>query len=333
MSYPVIPRKSWAEWKQMVHGFWPGNPQFTEKDYPDLEGKVVIVTGGNTGVGYQTVKSLAGTTKAKLYIFSRNKEKTLKAIEQIQSEISKEYNVDNREINFIPLDLGNLTTIKSTVDQFLKQEDRLDIIIHNAGVMVPPKGSKTTQGYELQLGTNTIGPHLLQKLLDPIFIKTSELNPSGLSRIVWVSSSAHFFAPIGGLYWQDYNFEKIPFTKSTQMYAYGQSKAGNIIQAKMWSKKHTAPNVISSSICPGYLLTDLQRYQSPMEVAVFKYMCFPARFGAYTELYAALSPDVKDGQHSVSFGTPGIARNDLNDVVSNEKVWDWLEQQVEPYLT
>ena len=165
MSYPTIPWPIFADLKQMLHGFWASKPTHTESQYPDLQDKVVIVTGGNTGLGYETVKSLAGSTKARIYVFSRNKEKTLAAIKQIQLEIAEEYNVSNSDIRFIQVDLSDLTTIKPAVEEFLKQEQRIDIIIHNAGIMGPPVGSKSKQGYELQWGTNVVGPHLLQRLL------------------------------------------------------------------------------------------------------------------------------------------------------------------------
>lgn len=73
MSYPTIPWPTFADLKQMLHGFWASKPTYTESQYPDLQDKVVIVTGGNTGLGYETVKSLAGSTKARIYVFSRNK--------------------------------------------------------------------------------------------------------------------------------------------------------------------------------------------------------------------------------------------------------------------
>lgn len=333
MSYPDIPTRCFADWKQVLHGFWPGKPKFTEKDYPTLEGKVVIVTGGNTGLGYETVKSLAGSTKAKIYIFSRSQEKTSKAIEKIKDEVAREYNVHNREIGFIQVDLSDLNTIKPAVNEFLKKEDRLDIIINNAGVMMPPQGSKTKQGYELQIGTNVLGHHLLQRLLDPSLIKTSKTNPPGLSRIVWLSSTGHMLAPKGGVFWEDIGFEKVPkFTTNVKMQLYGQSKAANLIQARTWSRKHGYPNVISSSICPGYLSTDLQRYATSMENLVYKRVLYPQRFGAYTELYAAFSPDVKDGDHSISFGTPAKAREDLLSDEVGDKLWSWLDKETDPYV-
>ncbi|KAG7663251.1 uncharacterized protein J8A68_003251 [[Candida] subhashii] len=333
MSKPNVPSLSWSDWKQVLHGFWPSKPTFKEDQYPSLEGKVVIVTGGNSGIGYQTAKSLAGSTKAKIYIFCRSKEKALEAIRKMQLELAQEYNVAEREINFIQCDLGDLESIKPAVEDFLSKESRLDIIIHNAGVMMPPPGSKTKQGFELQLGTNVLGTHLLQRLLDPIFIKTSQENKKGESRIVWVASTAHQLAPLGGFHWEDLNFETIKnFTSQTKGTLYGQSKAGNIIQARTWPLKHDAPNVISSSVCPGYLSTELQRYASWTEKLIYRYVLYDQRYGAYTELFAALSPDVQNRSHSISFGTPSHVRKDLEDEGANEKAWTYFDKVTDHYL-
>ena len=255
----LAPSLSWAEKKQFLSIFWPPKPTFLPADYPDLAGKVVIVTGGNTGVGYQTAKLMAGVCNAKVYILSRNEEKTKLAIENIQKEIQHEYNKEVK-LRFVKLDLSDLSSIKQSANNFLKEEDRLDIIIHNAGVMTPPMGSKTAQGYDLQWGTNVLGPFLLQKLLDPIFIETSTKNPPNLSRVVWVSSTSHLGAPAnGGIYWEDVNFED-PSKKYSNGEIYGQSKAGIITNAIQWSKRYSKGNIVSVSLCPGALKTDLQRH-------------------------------------------------------------------------
>ncbi|EGW32002.1 uncharacterized protein SPAPADRAFT_152327 [Spathaspora passalidarum NRRL Y-27907] len=333
MSAPVFPSRTWSDYKQFKNGFLPGKPTFKEDHYPSLKGKVVLITGGNSGVGYETVKSLAGSTKAKIYIFSRNEKKTLAAIRQIRQEVAQEYNVTNPDINFIRMDLSDLDTIKPAVDQFLSQEARLDIIIHNAGVMKRPIGPKTRQGYELQLGTNVVGPHLLQRLLDPILIDTSKMNHPGESRIVWISSTAHHFAPLGGVHWDDINFDHTKIGKLYNVMGYGQSKACNIMQARTWSRKHSAGSqIICSSVCPGFLNTQLARNSSCIERAIFSVILHPRRLGAYTVLYAAFSPEVEDGSFSVSFGVPSQPRKDLTQDDACDKLWDFLTKATDPYM-
>ncbi|KAK6456933.1 short-chain alcohol dehydrogenase [Scheffersomyces xylosifermentans] len=330
---PAVPRLNWAAYKQFFNGFFPGKAAYTEEKYPSLDGKVVIVTGGNTGVGYQTAKSLAGSTNAKVYIFSRSAEKTLAAIKKMELEVAKEYNRPKINVHFIQVDLSDLTTIKPAVEKFLAQEKRLDIVIHNAGVMTPPRGSETKQGYELQFGTNNVGTHLLQRLLDPIFIETSKTNKPGESRVVWVASSAQFNAPLGGVNWNDVNFKN---TKFSDMGIYGQSKAVNVMQARAWPKYHpTATNVLSFSLCPGFLRTDLQRHLSSVSQWLMGWILHDQRNGAYTELFAALSPDLtkaNQGEHMISFGKLGHTREDLTIQANVDKVWEFLDKETEPYL-
>ncbi|EGW35374.1 short-chain alcohol dehydrogenase [Spathaspora passalidarum NRRL Y-27907] len=335
MDSPIIPKLTWQEWKQVLHGFHPGNPTFLEKDYPSLDGKVVIVTGGSTGVGYQVVKSLAGSTNAKIYIFSRNQQKARDAIERMKLEIAEEYSkAVDESIKFVQVDLSDLTTIKPAVSEFLQAEDRLDIIIHNAGIMMPPRGSVTKQGYQMELGTNNIGPQLLQNLLDPIFIKTSSTNKPNESRIVWIASTSHFFSPLHGINWNDPNYRQVTNVPLKQMYS--QSKAINIIQAQQWPVYHPeATNAVSISVCPGYLKTELQRNTTWLQQLGYSLLFHNPRYGAYTELFAALSPDItsaNNGQHVISFGHFGEIRKDLEEKENSNKVWNFLQDQINQYV-
>mmetsp|Transcript_8651 Transcript_8651/g.10791 ORF Transcript_8651/g.10791 Transcript_8651/m.10791 type:complete len:336 (+) Transcript_8651:18-1025(+) len=334
----LAPSLSWKETKQLLSIFYPPKPSFLPADYPDLSGKVVIVTGGNTGVGYHTAKLMAAACNAKVYVLSRNEEKTKLAIERIEKEAQQEFN-KNVKLQFIKLDLGDLTTIKQTANEFLKNENRIDIIIHNAGVMTPPMGSKTTQGYDLQWGTNVLGPFLLQKFLDPLFIQTSKKNPPNLSRVVWVSSTAHFHAPAnGGIYWDDVNFAD-PSKKYNNGEIYGQSKAGVITNAIQWSKRHSNENIISVCLCPGVLKTDLQRHLPGIVRSILGLLMYDAVYGAYTEMYAAASPEVptESNEHKmiISFGRFGIIRKDIDEGANGEngkKYWNYAEKEVSKYL-
>lgn len=321
--------------KQTFHGFFPGSPKFTEKDYPASDGKVVIITGATTGVGYQTAKSLAALTNAKIYFFTRNEKKSLDAIKRLEEEVAKEYSKKINPIHFIDIDLSDLTTIKPAVEKFLSVESKLDIIIHNAGVMGPKWGSKSAQGYELQLGVNALGHHLLQKLLDPLFIETAKSSTPNQSRVVWVSSTAQFSAPLGGLDLDDPNLSS---GGSKSLYAYAQSKAVNAVQARYWAKVHATEvnesGIVSVSLCPGFLHSDLARDFNGVAQWIASLLTHNVRKGAYTELFAALSPDIttKDnGKHIISFGKIGILRKDLDDDAKNKKVWDWLEGEVKAY--
>ncbi|KAK6462550.1 short-chain alcohol dehydrogenase [Scheffersomyces coipomensis] len=314
----------------ITNSFWPGKPQFTESDYPKLDGKVVIVTGASAGLGYEVTKLLLGSTNAKVYMFTRNKQKTIDAIKRLETEVAKEFNKTNLNVDYISIDFADLTTIKPAAEEFLSKSDRLDIIIHNAGVMTPPEGSVTKQGFELQLGTNNFGPHLLQKFLDPLIIKTSKKNKAGVSRIVWVSSSAQYLSSKGGLFYSDPNFRN---TKASAAGKYGQSKAINVLQAKGWNNAHPdGSNIISVSLCPGILTTDLTRHSTAIEAFIVRLIGHPVRNGAYTELFAALSSNVSTGDHIQSFGKVTKAREDLEDPIAISKAWEYIEENIRSYI-
>lgn len=336
MTYPQVPRQSWALFYQsLIYEFCPGKPSFTEEQYPSLEGKVVVVTGANTGVGFQTAKSLLGATNAKVYMFSRNEQKSLSAIDRLKEEVAEEYGKKEINIHFIRCDLGDLTTLKSTVEEFSSKENRLDIIIHNAGVMVPPAEAKTKQGYELQWGTNVVGTFLLQKLLDPIFLKTAQKNAPNKSRIVWVSSSGHLFSVEGGINWEDINYELQPNEKFQK---YGQSKAALCMLAIQYRKHHKFPNAVSVTMCPGYYKTELQRYGSKFQNLIYRMILQHPRYGAYTELFGALSPELtidKEVAFVIPYGKVGIMRPDIRAAGDGEggiKLWEYLEEETGKYL-
>jgi retinol dehydrogenase-12 len=141
-----------------------------------------------------------------------------------------------------------LTTIKKSAEVFLSKEKKLDVLWNNAGVMTPPQGSTTKQGYELQLGTNNLAPFLFTKLLTPTLASTAKSSPPGNVRVVWVSSSAaEGLSPTGGVDLNnlDYKQDKGAWHK------YGVSKAGNIFHSKEYAKRYEADGIISvvSFIC------------------------------------------------------------------------------------
>ena len=105
-------------------------------------------------------------------------------------------------LRFLHLDLSDLPTIKASADEFKSKERRLDVVVHNAGVMIPPPGSKTKQGWDLQFGTNVLGHFVFQKHLQGIMFETAKIAPKDTVRVCWASSSAQDLAPKGGV---DYN--------------------------------------------------------------------------------------------------------------------------------
>jgi retinol dehydrogenase 12 len=211
----------------------------------------------------------------------------LKAIEAIKEAVPN----STGKLVFLYVDLADITKIKASTEEFLSKETKLHVLFNNAGVMCPPQGSKTPQGYELQLGTNNIGTFMFTKLLTPILVTTARKEPPSTVRVVWVASSAtELGSPTpGGLFMDnlDYHNDKSAMAK------YAISKVGNYFHATEFAKRYEADGVVSISLNPGMLDSDLYRHQS----AIFGFflrrvVLHPPIFGAYTELFAGLSPQV-----------------------------------------
>jgi retinol dehydrogenase-12 len=193
------------------------------------------------------------------------------------------------ELVYLHLDLDDLTTIKKSAEDFLSKETKLDVLWNNAGVMKPPQGSKTKQGYELQLGTNNLAPFLFTKLLTPILASTAKTSPPGAVRVVWVSSSAaEALSPTNGVDMNNLDYKQ----DKSAWHKYGVSKAGNLLHAKEYAKRYQADGIISVALNPGNLKSDLQRYVPGWQNKILGLILYTPIHGAYTELFAGLSPDV-----------------------------------------
>ena len=189
------------------------------------------MTGGNIGVGYNVI-SILYSKNAKIYMGARSKEKAEAAISSIKAQ-----HPDSRgEIIHLPLDLADLTTMKSSADEFLAQETRLDWLCNNAGVMLPPMGSKSAQGYELQIGTNALGPFLFTKLLMPILKKTAETAPKGSVRVSWASSLGMELSLPGGIQFEDDSITPKDYGGGNR--AYQTSKTANFWLAYELGKRY-----------------------------------------------------------------------------------------------
>jgi retinol dehydrogenase-12 len=145
----------------------------------------------------------------------------------------------------------------------------------------------TSPDFRLQLGVNTIAPFLLTKLLNPLLISTARTAPRNTVRVVWVSSSAAEFigtVPMDNL---DYHINK------GATYKYGVSKAGNYLHAVEFAKRYAHEGIVSVPLNPGNLSSELLRYHSAVFQKIGKVVVlYPTVMGAYTELFAALSPEV-----------------------------------------
>ena len=196
-----------------------------------------IVTGSSSGVGKELAQILY-SHNAKVYVAARSEDKASKAISSMQSS----FPASKGELVFLHLDLDDLSTIKKSASEFLSKESKLDVLWNNAGVMIPPQGSKTKQGYEMQLGTNNLAPFLFTKLLTPILAKTAKTTPPGSVRVVWTSSSAaEGFTPKGGVDMGNLEYK----TDKSHWHKYGVSKAGNVLHAKEYARRFGGDGIVS----------------------------------------------------------------------------------------
>lgn len=307
---------------------WPTKPSYTEKDYPDLEGKVYLVTGATGGIGLITAQLLAAQ-KAKVYLHGRSTSKMEAAIEKIKAE------VPDAELSSVLFDLADLETIKPGIAPILA-EPKLDGIILNAGIALPETGAKTKQGYNMQMGTNNIGHHLVMRLLNQVILKQSED-----CRIVWVASLAHVLSPRTGVSWNSATKSPMDNEGTISWLQYAQSKAINIMQSYQWSKQNNAgSNIISVAIHPGVYITGLYTYADWATNYSVKLGCSPQKYGAYTELFALLNPQVATVEPPIyvsPYGNlwPNMIRSDVLQSTTGkvgEDVWEYLDKQTDQYI-
>jgi NAD(P)-dependent dehydrogenase (short-subunit alcohol dehydrogenase family) len=259
--------------------------KWTTADIPNLAGKVIIVTGGNSGLGYESVKAFA-EKGATVIIGSRSMDKAEAAKKEIAGQLSK------AKIEVIQLDLMELKSVKTFVQQFKSQYNRLDVLLNNAGIMMNPY-TLTKDGFESQMGTNHLGHFALTGLLIDLIKATSG------SRVVNVSSNAHK--------WGKMDFSNLLFEKGkdyTPMKAYGRSKLANLLFTYELQKRFDAGNTTSMAIAahPGASMTNLGRY---MEDKLFFKLLLPfagimtqnQASGALPQIRAAVDPAVKPAQY------------------------------------
>jgi NAD(P)-dependent dehydrogenase (short-subunit alcohol dehydrogenase family) len=187
-------------------------------------------------LGKELVK-LVYQRNAKVYIAARSETKARAAIKEIQDA----FPASKGQLEYLYLDLSDLSTIKRSAQDFLGREHRLDILWNNAGVMIPPQGSKTAQGWELQLGVNSIGTFLFTEQLHGILATTAQTAPKNSVRVVWVSSGSAPTAPKPAIDFDnmDYKRDESPYTK------YSRSKAGNVIHAAEFARRAAGEGILT----------------------------------------------------------------------------------------
>jgi NAD(P)-dependent dehydrogenase (short-subunit alcohol dehydrogenase family) len=280
----------------------------------ELTGKIAIVTGANTGLGFETALDFY-QKGAKVYVGCRDEEKGLEAIERMKAVSAR-----GGELVLGLFDLGSMHSVKTFTEKFLSTEKRLDLLVNNAGVMIPPP-TKSEDGFELQFGVNFIGHFTLTGQLFNLLESTPN------ARVVTLSSIAHRGGVID---FDNFRLEK-PYSSWRE---YGQSKVADLIFALEFDKRLKANNYKTMSLAahPGFSKTDLQKNMDKTMLDSLDLMT--AKEGAQPTIVACLHPDAKGGQywgpdgHNEQKGKPALAKIDsaaLNEAL-NAKLWDWAKE-------
>ncbi len=299
---------------------------------PSLAGKVYLVTGGNTGVGFHTVDELA-KHGARVYLGARSPGKAEAAINQIRAE------TPTTDVHFLQMDLMDLQSVVAAAKQFKEKETKLHGLVNNAGIMATPF-ALSDHGFEAQWQTNYLSHWVLTWHLLDTLTKTlqEEGNVPGSVRVVDVTSDGHSFAPKAGIDFKDINQEKGGLWSR-----YGQSKVGNILHAKQLNKlfgpdgtEAAKRGIWAAAVHPGHLDTNLNKqtafpkFVNTVLKALGAYS--HAREGAYNSVFAVASPDFKVGDSGEYF-VPGQKRKQPSKVAQDMelagRLWKWTEDEMQ----
>lgn len=293
---------------------------WTKENIPDLSGKTVIVTGANTGIGYETAKALyeAG---ADVTIAARDEQKAIAALQKMQTGTIGKGSLETGILN-----LASLSQIKTFTDKFKNKHQQLDILINNAGVMIPPP-SKTDDGFELQFGVNFLGHFALTAHLFPLLKKPVN------AWVVTLSSGAATLT--GGIDFNNLKLEK-PYDPLRE---YAVSKLADLIFTYELDRRLKAAglHIISAAAHPGVTRTDLQRHIPGEQLeglfAQFSAVMEPWQ-GALPSLFAATDPSVKGGEffgpdgEKEYAGYPALSKHNtpaMNDPALAKSLWEYAE--------
>lgn len=278
---------------------------WTTANIPDLTGKVIIVTGANSGIGFEEAKEFA-RKGAQTILACRNMDKAQVALDQIQAEIP------DAQAEIMQLDLSSLNSVRQFAEAFKEKYDRLDVLVNNAGIMMVPYAT-TEDGFESQFGTNHLGHFALTGLL----IELLKATPG--SRVVNVSSGGHRFGKM--------DFNNLMFPEGNDyspMGAYGRSKLANLLFTYELQRrlKRVEADVIAVAAHPGIATTNLANHLINEKLLklvnpLMSLMMQNAAMGALPTIRAAVDPNVFGSQY---YG-PGGYREQKGDPVlvdSNE---------------
>src|SRR5712691_8425054 len=289
--------------------------KWTSDDVPGQHGRLAVITGANTGLGFETARVLAARG-ASVVLAVRDTDKGKRAAARIAAASP------GADLTVQPLDLASLESIRAAAAELRAHHPRIDLLINNAGVMFPPRQA-TPDGFELQLGTNHLGHFALTGLL------LEQMLPVPGSRVVTVSSLAHRIRA-------RINFGDLQSQRSySRVAAYSQSKLANLMFTyKLHRRLSGAGTTIAVAAHPGLAATELTRHSPAVSAALARLVSQKAAMGALPALRAATDPGVLGGQYygpSRLFGTRGYPKlaessGQSRDTAIQRRLWTASEE-------
>jgi len=279
-----------------------------------MEGKTVVVTGGNSGIGLETAAALAAMG-ARVVLTARNAEKGRAAVGEISERLG-----GHAQVQLVVFDLSDMASVRRGAEEILDVAPRLDVLVNNAGIVLSER-RVTVDGYEATFATNHLGPFLLTNLL------LDRIRASAPARVVTVASTAHSAAR-RGVPFDDLQSER----RYRSMRVYGESKLANILFANELARRLEGTGVTSNSLHPGTVRTGYARNGDAKGFLAFgvtvagPLFLSPAK-GAATSVYLASSPEVADvtGRYFVKC-KPRQPRTWALDPEAAEQLWSVSEE-------
>jgi NAD(P)-dependent dehydrogenase (short-subunit alcohol dehydrogenase family) len=247
----------------------------------DLQGQVVVITGGNSGIGKETAAALAGMG-AHVIVAARNPSKAAAAVTEIQAR------APGAKVEHVPLDLASFASVRAFTDSFNERFDRCDVLVNNAGGVLRQR-SVTEDGHETQFQVNHLSHFLLTALLRP------RIDAAPAGRVVNVSSVGHKYAR-GGLDFDDLDYER---RKYRGFLVYCDTKLANVLFTRELAKRLEGTPITANAVHPGWVASNFGREgdMGALLGAAFvlqKPFAISSEAGARTSVYLASSPDVAD---------------------------------------
>ncbi|KAK5676781.1 short-chain alcohol dehydrogenase [Elasticomyces elasticus] len=277
--------------------FFIPTPTLTDANLPSQAGRVFILTDGYFFLNQELAKILYHRNGT-VYIAGRLKSKAEAAIAEIKSA----HPSSDGRLEFLRLNLTNLSTIKASAENFLRKEARLDVLTNSAATLRLPNGPfKTPQGHELQTGSNCLGPYLFTHYLTPLLQRTAASSPRGSVRVTWSANIFTELSPTGGVIFSEDGAPKVHGIGNDD---YAQSKAANVLLSRQYQALHSADGI-------------------PV-------------FGAYTMLYAGWSEEAGKkenwGKYVAPWGRIVGVRPDIGAQGEAGKLWEWCERETKEYV-